>query len=94
MSCEELKPMITGYLDGELSQQQRERLKNHLLSCESCRRELAELTELKEFYPAEDYHQQYFQNNPNQPYCTAVVAPKVAKARKHFMAKLTTTSES
>ena len=48
MSCEELKPMITGYLDGELSQQQRERIKNHLLACESCRRELAELTELKE----------------------------------------------
>ncbi len=49
---------------------------------------VTELTELKEFYPAEDYHQQYFQNNPNQPYCTAVVAPKVAKARKHFLAKL------
>ncbi|MCH7715659.1 MAG: peptide-methionine (S)-S-oxide reductase MsrA [Gemmatimonadetes bacterium] len=49
---------------------------------------VTELTGLKEFYPAEDYHQQYFQNNPNQPYCTAVVAPKVAKARKHFLAML------
>ncbi len=51
---------------------------------------VTELTELKEFYAAEDYHQQYFQNNPNQPYCTAIVAPKVAKARKHFLAKLKT----
>src|SRR6059058_3460460 len=31
------------------------------------------------FYPAEDYHQEYFANNPNQPYCRAVIAPKVAK---------------
>lgn len=36
------------------------------------------------FYPAEDYHQQYFENNPNQPYCTFVVSPKVQKFRKKF----------
>ncbi|MBI4503916.1 MAG: peptide-methionine (S)-S-oxide reductase MsrA [Chloroflexi bacterium] len=40
------------------------------------------------FYPAEAYHQEYFTRNPYQPYCQAVVAPKVAKARKHFLAKL------
>jgi peptide-methionine (S)-S-oxide reductase len=40
------------------------------------------------FYAAEDYHQEYFVNNPRQPYCMAVVAPKVAKARKHFLGKL------
>ena len=40
------------------------------------------------FYPAEAYHQDYFLNNPYQPYCQAVVAPKVAKARKQFLAKL------
>jgi peptide-methionine (S)-S-oxide reductase len=40
------------------------------------------------FYPAEDYHQEYFRNNPAQAYCQAVVAPKVAKARKQFLAKL------
>jgi len=40
------------------------------------------------FYPAEDYHQEYFERNPNQPYCRAVVAPKVAKARSHFIAQL------
>lgn len=40
------------------------------------------------FYVAEDYHQEYFKNNPRQPYCLAVVAPKVTKARKHFLSKL------
>lgn len=40
------------------------------------------------FYPAEDYHQEYFANNPNQPYCAAVVAPKVAKFRKQFVNRL------
>jgi peptide-methionine (S)-S-oxide reductase len=36
------------------------------------------------FYAAEDYHQEYFANNPNQPYCSYVVAPKVAKFRLKF----------
>ncbi|MCX7175058.1 MAG: peptide-methionine (S)-S-oxide reductase MsrA [Proteobacteria bacterium] len=36
------------------------------------------------FYPAEDYHQDYFANNPRQPYCQAVVAPKLAKFLKKF----------
>ncbi len=36
------------------------------------------------FYPAEDYHQQYFENHPYQPYCAFVVAPKVQKFRKKF----------
>ena len=40
------------------------------------------------FYPAEDYHQHYFANNPTQPYCAAVVAPKVGKFRKAFYKKL------
>jgi peptide-methionine (S)-S-oxide reductase len=38
----------------------------------------------KEFYPAEDYHQRYFENNPYQPYCAFVVAPKVQKFRRKF----------
>ena len=37
------------------------------------------------FYPAENYHQEYFQRNPNQPYCQFVVAPKVAKFRRKFL---------
>jgi peptide-methionine (S)-S-oxide reductase len=40
------------------------------------------------FYPAENYHQGYFRGNPAQPYCTFVVAPKVAKFRKQFASKL------
>ncbi len=45
---------------------------------------VTEVTEFKNFYPAEDYHQEYFAKNPYQPYCAAVVAPKVAKFRKIF----------
>jgi peptide-methionine (S)-S-oxide reductase len=40
------------------------------------------------FYPAEDYHQEYFRNNPKQPYCAFVVAPKVRKFREKFTARL------
>jgi peptide-methionine (S)-S-oxide reductase len=40
------------------------------------------------FYIAEDYHQEYFANNPYQPYCQAVVAPKVKKFRDHYRDRL------
>lgn len=40
------------------------------------------------FYQAEDYHQEYFARNGGQPYCQVVVAPKVAKFRKHFGERL------
>ena len=43
---------------------------------------------LTSFYPAEDYHAAYFERNGNQPYCQFVVAPKVAKARQKFSARL------
>jgi len=49
---------------------------------------VTQIEPLTDFYPAEDYHQEYFERNPYQPYCQAVVAPKVAKARSHFMAML------
>jgi peptide-methionine (S)-S-oxide reductase len=49
---------------------------------------VTEVAPLREFYPAEDYHQEYFARNSEQPYCRAVVAPKVAKFRKHFLDKL------
>lgn len=39
------------------------------------------------FYPAEDYHQEYFRNNPEQPYCQFVVAPKLVKFRQKFADK-------
>jgi peptide-methionine (S)-S-oxide reductase len=51
---------------------------------------VTEVTPLPEFYPAEDYHQGYYRNNPYQGYCQAVVAPKVAKLRKHWAARLKT----
>jgi len=40
------------------------------------------------FYIAENYHQEYFQNHPNQPYCAFVVAPKVKKFREKFAGRL------
>ena len=49
------------------------------------------VTELKpytRFYSAEDYHRDYFEHNPQQPYCQAVVAPKVAKFRQKWAGKL------
>ena len=49
---------------------------------------VTEIAPLRTFYPAEDYHQEYFQNNPGQPYCQVVVAPKVAKFRKTFVERL------
>jgi peptide-methionine (S)-S-oxide reductase len=45
---------------------------------------VTEVTKAATFYPAEDYHQDYFANNPQQPYCRAVAAPKVEKVRKAF----------
>ena len=49
---------------------------------------VTEIEPLTAFYPAEAYHQEYFERNPGQPYCQVVVAPKVAKARKEFLDKL------
>lgn len=49
---------------------------------------VTELSPAGVFYPAEDYHQEYFQRNPRQPYCQFVVAPKVAKFRKSFLDRL------
>lgn len=49
---------------------------------------VTEVTEATTFYPAEDYHQRYFEQNPYQPYCQFVVAPKVAKAQVKFSGRL------
>jgi peptide-methionine (S)-S-oxide reductase len=45
---------------------------------------VTEITPLDVYYPAENYHQDYYENNPNAPYCTFVIAPKLAKFRKEF----------
>jgi peptide-methionine (S)-S-oxide reductase len=49
---------------------------------------VTEVAAFDKFYMAEDYHQEYFANNPFQPYCMVVVAPKVSKFRKHFLEML------
>ena len=49
---------------------------------------VTEVTAAETFHPAEDYHRDYFERNPNQPYCQYVVAPKVAKLRAKFAARL------
>jgi peptide-methionine (S)-S-oxide reductase len=49
---------------------------------------VTEVVPLEIFYPAENYHQEYYQNNANQPYCRAVIAPKVSKFRQKYLEKL------
>ena len=49
---------------------------------------VTEVAPVSAFYVAEDYHQEYFANNPQQPYCSYVVAPKVQKFRHQFAKKV------
>lgn len=49
---------------------------------------VTEIKPLDAFYPAEEYHRDYFRRNPSQAYCRAVVAPKVAKVRKLYFDRL------
>lgn len=49
---------------------------------------VTEVTSASVFWVAEDYHQDYFVNNPRQGYCAVVIAPKVAKFRKQYFEKL------
>jgi peptide-methionine (S)-S-oxide reductase len=49
---------------------------------------VTEVTRASDFWIAEGYHQDYFRNNPGQPYCMWVVAPKVQKFRKRFLARV------
>ena len=49
---------------------------------------VTEVTELGTFYPAEDYHENYYARNPENPYCQAVISPKLAKFRKTFAGML------
>lgn len=46
------------------------------------------LEPFKAFYPAEEYHKNYFKKHPEQPYCQAVIAPKIAKLQKTYILKL------
>ena len=49
---------------------------------------VTEVSPLKAFYPAEDYHREYYMRNQTKPYCQVVIAPKLAKFRAHFQQKL------
>jgi peptide-methionine (S)-S-oxide reductase len=49
---------------------------------------VTEVTKFTEFYPAEEYHRDYYLRNPDQPYCRIVIDPKVARFRKSFLEKL------
>lgn len=49
---------------------------------------VTEVAPLTAFYPAEDYHREYYKRNPTKPYCQVVIAPKLAKFRTHFQTKL------
>jgi len=46
---------------------------------------VTEVVEYTDFYPAEEYHQEYYQHNQYQPYCQVVIAPKLAKFRKQYL---------
>ena len=49
---------------------------------------VTEIAPLTNYYPAENYHQDFFRLNPAQPYCNAVIPPKLAKLQKRFADKL------
>ena len=49
---------------------------------------VTQVVDYEMFYPAEEYHRDYYRRNPGQSYCRAVIAPKVSKLRKHFFEKL------
>ena len=55
---------------------------------------VTQLAPLEAFYPAEGYHQEFFERNPRQPYCQAVVGPKVAKFRKRYADRLRRTGDA
>ncbi len=49
---------------------------------------VTEVSPLEKYYPAEDYHQNYYNNNPTQSYCSFVISPKISKIRTKFNHKL------
>ena len=51
---------------------------------------VTEVTPATTFYAAEDYHQDYYVNNSNQPYCQVVINPKLAKFRQKYASRLKT----
>jgi peptide-methionine (S)-S-oxide reductase len=66
------------------SPEQKERVEKYIASITGSygRPIVTEFKELDRFYPAEEYHHRYYERNPSQPYCRAVISPKLAKLRK------------
>ena len=49
---------------------------------------VTEVTPFKAFYPAEEYHRHFYGRHPDQPYCRAIIAPKLAQLRREYVEKL------
>jgi len=49
---------------------------------------VTEISKLLDYYPAENYHQNYYSQNQNQPYCSFVITPKLKKFREVFKEKI------
>ena len=71
------------------SEEQRERVQRFIdgIASDYHKQIVTEVKELDSFYPAEDYHQRYFEKNPRQGYCQMVVAPKVEKIKTKLHSK-------
>jgi peptide-methionine (S)-S-oxide reductase len=73
------------FYHNEEQRQIAERTKNELETSKTFKQPIVtEISAFTNFYPAEDYHQNYFRNNPNQGYCRYVIAPKLDKFEKIF----------
>jgi peptide-methionine (S)-S-oxide reductase len=57
------------------------------------RRIVTDVQPLEKYWPAESYHRDYYRRNPDQAYCRAIIAPKVAKLRRHHLEKLARPAE-
>lgn len=66
------------------SQEQKDRVERFIAAAaqDYPRPIVTEVKELERFYPAEEHHHAYYEKNPEQPYCRAVISPKLAKLRK------------
>lgn len=75
------------FYNGEGQRQAAERIKTEMASLWDDPI-VTEIVPLDKFWPAEDYHRDYFRRNPQQSYCSLVIAPKVAKFREKFSQRL------
>lgn len=76
------------YYDGEQKHQAEEMIKRLTDEMVYNKPIVTEITPASKFYKAEDYHQNYFANNPHNPYCAVVIQPKLNKFAKEFTDKI------